>query len=150
MKKTLFPLAFPDHINFVNIGKGEGGLKVFQKRRGNPRMGNYLKSGREIPSANYGLLKFNLPSNSILKKTPQTILFLLTFIMVVLFILPTIIAWNASWLSHFRSMLYFYTPWNHQKTFGFLMFSRGIEREQWDEMGWPKLYYIYFWEISLN
>ena len=28
----------------------------------------------------------------------------------------------------------FYTPSNHQKTFGFLLFLGGIERDQWDEM----------------
>ena len=35
-------------------------------------------------------------------------------------------------------MLLFYTPWKHQKTFGFLVFSGGIEMENWPEMG--KLY----------
>ena len=28
----------------------------------------------------------------------------------------------------------FYIPWKHQKTSGFLMFSGGIERDQWHEM----------------
>ena len=32
-------------------------------------------------------------------------------------------------------LVYFYTPWKHSKTFRFLMFSRGMEREQWHEMG---------------
>ena len=30
----------------------------------------------------------------------------------------------------------FYTPWKHQKTRGFLMFPRGIEKDKWHEMGW--------------
>ena len=29
----------------------------------------------------------------------------------------------------------FYTPGKHQKIYGFLMFSEGVEREQWHEMG---------------
>ena len=31
---------------------------------------------------------------------------------------------------------FFYTPWKHQKASGFLMFSRGIERDQWHEIGY--------------
>ena len=38
-------------------------------------------------------------------------------------------------LTHFQPMLYFNTPWKHQKTGGFLMFSRGIEVEHWLKMG---------------
>ena len=34
----------------------------------------------------------------------------------------------------FQSILYFYTPGKHQNTFGFLMFSRGIEVEHWLKM----------------
>ena len=30
--------------------------------------------------------------------------------------------------THFASTPYFYNPWNHQKTFAFLMFSGGMER----------------------
>ena len=33
-------------------------------------------------------------------------------------------------------MASFYTPWKNQKTFGFLMFSGDIERDQWHEMGY--------------
>ena len=29
----------------------------------------------------------------------------------------------------------FYSPGKHQKTSGFLMFSGGIEKDQWHEMG---------------
>ena len=38
-------------------------------------------------------------------------------------------------LTHFRPVFPFYTPWKRQKTFGFLTFSGGIEREHWPEMG---------------
>ena len=37
-------------------------------------------------------------------------------------------------LTHFRPMFPFYTPWKHQKTFGFLVFSGGIKWEHWPEM----------------
>ena len=37
-------------------------------------------------------------------------------------------------LSHYMPLFSFYTSWKHQKTRGFLMFSGGIEREQWHEM----------------
>ena len=30
-------------------------------------------------------------------------------------------------LTHFQPMIQFYTPWKHQKTWGFLMFLDGIE-----------------------
>ena len=33
-------------------------------------------------------------------------------------------------------MLHFYTPWKRQKTFGFLIFSEGIEIKHCDEMGY--------------
>ena len=32
-------------------------------------------------------------------------------------------------------MFSFDTPWKHQKTFGFLVFSGGIKLENWPEMG---------------
>ena len=36
-------------------------------------------------------------------------------------------------LTHFMSLVYFYTPWKYQKTFDFLIFSGGKKRDQWDE-----------------
>ena len=84
-EKNPFPPGFPWPYKLCTYWEGGGGIKGFSKRRGNPRRGDYLKSGGEIPSVNYGLLKFNLPSNSIFKKSPLMILFFLTFIMVVLF-----------------------------------------------------------------
>ena len=39
------------------------------------------------------------------------------------------------YLKHFMPLLSFYTHWKHQKTSGFLIFSGGIERYQWHEMG---------------
>ena len=38
-------------------------------------------------------------------------------------------------LTYFWPMFPFYTPWKHQKTFGFLVFSWGIKWEHWPEMG---------------
>ena len=38
-------------------------------------------------------------------------------------------------LIHFRLMFYFYTPWKHQKTSSFPMFSRGADLEHWLQMG---------------
>ena len=32
-------------------------------------------------------------------------------------------------------MLHFYTPWKHQKTGGFLIFTGGIEVERWLKTG---------------
>ena len=46
--------------------------------------------------------------------------------------------WNArggkGHLTHFISLFSFYTPWKHQKTRVFLMFSGDIERDQWHKM----------------
>ena len=38
-------------------------------------------------------------------------------------------------LTHFMSLISFDTPWKHQKTSGFLMFSGGIKRDQGHEKG---------------
>ena len=38
-------------------------------------------------------------------------------------------------LIHFMPLISFDTPWKHQKTSGFLMFSGGMKRDQWHEMG---------------
>ena len=38
-------------------------------------------------------------------------------------------------LTHFMPRVSFYTPWKHQKTKDLPMFSGGIERDQWDEIG---------------
>ena len=38
-------------------------------------------------------------------------------------------------VTHFMPLVSFYIPWKHQKTFGFLIFSGGIERGHWHEMG---------------
>ena len=46
-----------------------------------------------------------------------------------------IVEWFDESLAHFWRMLLFYTPWKHQKTFGFLVFSGSIKREHWPEMG---------------
>ena len=37
--------------------------------------------------------------------------------------------------THFWPMLPFYTYWDYQISFGFLVFSRGIKWESWPEMG---------------
>ena len=37
--------------------------------------------------------------------------------------------------THFSPMFYFYTPWKRQKTFGFQMFSGGIEMGHWAKLG---------------
>ena len=42
---------------------------------------------------------------------------------------------STNTLTHFRLMLYFYTPWKHPKTGRFLMFSGGVEVEHWLKMG---------------
>ena len=38
-------------------------------------------------------------------------------------------------LTHFMPLVFLYTPWKHKKTSAFLMFSGGIERDQWHEIG---------------
>ena len=41
----------------------------------------------------------------------------------------------SNYLTHFMPLGSFYTPGKYQKTRGFLMFSGGIETDQWHEMG---------------
>ena len=38
-------------------------------------------------------------------------------------------------LAHFMPRVSFDTTWKHLKPFGFQIFSGGIERDQWHEMG---------------
>ena len=38
-------------------------------------------------------------------------------------------------LSHVMPLVSFYTPWKHQETKGFLIFSGCIERDEWHDMG---------------
>ena len=45
------------------------------------------------------------------------------------------IATNYRWLTHFMPLISLDTPWKHQKSSGFLMFSGCIKRDQWHEMG---------------
>ena len=42
---------------------------------------------------------------------------------------------NSSCLAHFMPLVSFYTPWKYQKTSSFLIFSGGIERDQWHKTG---------------
>ena len=45
----------------------------------------------------------------------------------------------SHYLTHLRSMFIFYTPEKYQKTSDFLIFSGGIKREHWREIGWITL-----------
>ena len=40
------------------------------------------------------------------------------------------------YVTHFKPMFNFYTPWKLQKTWGFLTFSGGVEMKQWLEKGY--------------
>ena len=42
---------------------------------------------------------------------------------------------QAVLLIHFSQVSRFYTPWNCQKSYGFLTFSGGIEMWHWTKMG---------------
>ena len=64
----------------------------------------------------------------------------------------------CSKLTHFRQIFPFYTPWKHQKTKGYLMFSGGIKWEVWPEMGlYMKIIFISnfehiidYWDVFKN
>ena len=51
---------------------------------------------------------------------------------------------------HFWSVFPFYTPWKHQETFGFLIFSGGIKWEHCPEMGQDIASNLNFFESSPN
>ena len=42
---------------------------------------------------------------------------------------------NTKLINPFHAIGLFDTPWKHQKTKGFPIFSGGIQRDQWDEIG---------------
>ena len=44
-------------------------------------------------------------------------------------------------LTNFTPLVSFYNPRKHKKNRSFLMFSRGVERNQWREMGWVKVHH---------
>ena len=46
-------------------------------------------------------------------------------------------------LIHFMPLVSSYTSWEYQKTSAFLMFSWGVERDQWHEMG-------YFFQFKID
>ena len=46
--------------------------------------------------------------------------------------------------------LSFYTTWKHQKTRGFLMFSGGVERGHWHEMGKYSITSKFCWKSLTN
>ena len=48
-------------------------------------------------------------------------------------------------LTHLMSLISFYTLWKHEKTRGFLVFSGGIERDKWHDMGW---WQVTAWNLS--
>ena len=43
-------------------------------------------------------------------------------------------SWRKNTLTHFTSLVSFYTPWKYQTTRSFLIFSGGMERSQWHEI----------------
>ena len=54
-------------------------------------------------------------------------------------------------LTHFMPVVSFYTPWKHQETWDFLIFSGEIERDQWHESifesAWKNKSLMAFWMI---
>ena len=49
-------------------------------------------------------------------------------------------------LNHFVPLVFLYTPWKHQKTSGFLMFSGSIQRDWRHEMGfWLNIKATSYW-----
>ena len=36
---------------------------------------------------------------------------------------------------HFSAIMCFFTPWKHKESFGFMMFSRGLEMHPWSKIG---------------
>ena len=54
------------------------------------------------------------------------------------------ISTESKQLPHIMPVISFYSPWRHQKTSGFEMFSGGIERDQWHEMGWKTFRILIF------
>ena len=48
------------------------------------------------------------------------------------------VSWKQQkYLTHFMALVFVLIPWKHQKTADFLIFSGGIERNQWLEKCWP-------------
>ena len=70
-----------------------------------------------------------------------------SFLQALFFLLVLLYYTSTPWyygLTHFMPLVSFYTPWEYQKTRGFLIFSGVIERDHWHEIGklfdksWPK------------
>ena len=41
-------------------------------------------------------------------------------------------------MNPFHTTSLFYTPWKHEKIPGFLIFSGGVEKDHWYDVGWNK------------
>ena len=57
---------------------------------------------------------------------------------------------DARKISPFSPMFHFYTPWKHQKTSSFLIFSGGIEVEHWLKMGYQFIETVFCMELPLQ
>ena len=53
-------------------------------------------------------------------------------------------------LTHFKPMFHFYTPWKHQKTRGFFIFSGGVEIEHLLKMGKVLVFVFIFIDSSIS
>ena len=53
-------------------------------------------------------------------------------------------------LIYFQRIMYFYSPWKHQKNYGFLMFSGGIELDYWFKMGKMNKYQWCVWYHTIR
>ena len=53
-------------------------------------------------------------------------------------------------LIHFMYQISYYTLWKHQKSWDFLMFSMGIQKDRWHQMGnlWTFIVFVEAWTAS--
>ena len=51
----------------------------------------------------------------------------------------------SKYLAHFMLLVSFYTSWKYQKISGFLMFTGGLVKNKWYEVGWKR-----FEKLNIN
>ena len=84
-----------------------------------------------LKAPRYIILKMVALNKDVIKRLGKNLLaFQLDFVVYV-----SISRFFSSIINPFHTTGLSYTPWKHQKTRGFLMFSAGIEKYQWYDMG---------------
>ena len=88
-----------------------------------------------LKAPRYIILKMVALNKDVIKRLGKNLLaFQLDFVVYVSMVYVSMSRFFSSIINLFHTTGLSYTPWKHQKTRGFLMFSAGIQKYQWYDM----------------